>query len=175
MEKTFLRFKVGVPRTRLFERVAPGNFFLHAYQNSCQGSHVHSHLTWKLFVSKQFWEKLVASKLARYSFCSVLIRCFPLTNFLTIPLHFWQVGVWLRFFNLPFEMNLLVQRNTKCQLGLQYNSLGVLAKKWCDLNSSTGTWKWISWSSGTWKCGSFCNWAPHDDFRGYSTSCTWCH
>ncbi len=45
-------------------------------------------------------------------------------------------------------------------------------KKWSDLNS-TGTWKWISWSSGTQKCGSFCNWAPHDDFRGVQSFRFW--
>ncbi len=39
--------------------------------------------------------------------------------FLTVPLHFWQVGVWVRFFNLHLKINLLVQRNTRWQLVLQ--------------------------------------------------------
>ncbi len=47
------------------------------------------------------------------------MRCFPPKSFLTFPLHFWQVGVWLTFFNLHMKMNLLVQRNTKWQLVLQ--------------------------------------------------------
>ncbi len=35
----------------------------------------------------------VLYKLHMVSFHSALMRCFPLGNFLTIPLHFWQVGV----------------------------------------------------------------------------------
>ncbi len=35
----------------------------------------------------------VLYKLHMVSFHSALMKCFPLRNFLTIPLHFWQVGV----------------------------------------------------------------------------------
>ncbi len=58
-------------------------------------------------------------KLDIVSFHSALMRWFPVKNFLTIPLHFWQIWVQLRFFNLHLEMTLLVQRNTKLHLAVQ--------------------------------------------------------